>query len=71
MITKATRARHVLEGITEGYGVEDIALMQGIDIAAVRFEVEQLRQSGQLKCIFPARKGAVSSTGLTTEQEKA
>ena len=58
MMTKATRARHVLDGITEGYGVEDIALMQGIEPAAVRFEVEQLRQSGQLRCIFPARKAS-------------
>lgn len=38
--------------IREGYGVEDIAVKLGCDVACVRTEIEILRQSGDLKVMF-------------------
>jgi len=54
-MTTATRACIVREQISAGYGVEDIAVMYGIPIAGVRYEVQELRASGQLAHMFPRK----------------
>ena len=51
-ITTATRACIVRENLQAGYGVEDIAVMYGIPVSAVRYELQELRASGDLKYMF-------------------
>ena len=38
--------------LARGYGVEDIAVMKGIDVEYVRLEVSILRTDGDLEAIY-------------------
>lgn len=55
MMTTATRACIVREAIGAGLGVEDIAVTWRIPVQAVRFEVKELRASGQIAYMFPRK----------------
>ena len=57
-VTTATRACIVREQISAGYGIEDIAVMYRIPLAGVRYEVQELRASGQLAHMFPRKSPA-------------
>ena len=57
-MTTATRACIVRENIGAGYGVEDIAVMYRIPIDGVRYELQELRASGQLAHMFPRKSPA-------------
>lgn len=43
---------HVRRLLTEGYGVEDIAVLTKYPVADVRAEVQILRASGEIKEIY-------------------
>jgi len=57
-MTTASRACIVREQIAAGFGIEDIAVMYRIPIAGVRYEVQELRESGQLAHMFPKKSPA-------------
>jgi hypothetical protein len=48
--TDARKSLHfcVIRGLLEGFGVEDIAVMHGFDVADVRAKVRSLRNDGYL-----------------------
>lgn len=52
MITRATRKRVVRENIAQGYGVEDISVMFNLPLHCVQFDVQALRESGDLRHMF-------------------
>ena len=54
-MTTATRACIVREQISAGYGIEDIAVMYRIPLSGVRYELQELRASGQLAHMFPRK----------------
>lgn len=48
-ISRATRACIIREEIDAGYGIEDIVVRHGFPDHIVRFEVQKLRENGQLR----------------------
>lgn len=54
MITRASRMCIVRENIAKGYGVEDISVMFGLPLHCVQFDVQQLRENGDLRHMFGA-----------------
>lgn len=52
-----TFSEHVRAYLLDGWGVEDIAVLRGYDVDAVRLEVRILKESGELAKMYGLTDG--------------